>query len=115
VESGAAVARCPSTIIVVPRVVRKKSIKMVKVHVKCLKCGDIDTLQMGALHAAGSFFMGKVHTAIPDSHSELRKLMEERKSGWNTYSDTLCKEVAERGYKPCNMSCDGLMKVSLFG
>lgn len=86
----------------------------VTVHVKCAKCGALESLHMSLWDAGSSFFTGEVHKAIPEGQlPALKNLLSQRRTGWNTYADTLCREAARAGYARCKADCDGLITVSL--
>ena len=41
-------------------------------------------------------------------------LLEERRTGYNTYSETTCDELKCRGLDKCKEGCQGVIKVKLF-
>ena len=85
----------------------------VTVFLSCESCGDIDSMRLSFRSAGAYALTGDIHNSVPDTHSEMRSLLKERKTGWNTYDITLCQEAAQKGYEKCNVSCKGKLKVSL--
>ena len=87
---------------------------LVKVKIVCKECGILDRLQLPVWLAATSALRGCVHDAIPDSHQKLKKLLGDRRTGFNVYSTTCCYELAEVEYEKSSKECEGLIKVEIF-
>ncbi|CAD7975730.1 unnamed protein product [Amoebophrya sp. A25] len=90
-----------------------KTMVNVTLTVCCSKCGQLDKLTMNAWTAASNFLQGRCHEALPDSHSKLRGLLSARSNGFNSYSRTLCCELADVEY--ATAECEGVIAVSLEG
>lgn len=88
----------------------KDSGKIYRIH--CDECGPVDVLSLPYWSSVGNALIGNVHNAVPDSHKKLREQLQQKQTGWNSYSEMYCGEAADLDYERCTEGCEGVLRVN---